>query len=64
MERVRSGATQVLVNVEIVTEGFDVPEVEAIVLVRPTMSRALHVQMMGRGLRVAPGKVRGFTFAA
>jgi superfamily II DNA or RNA helicase len=38
--------------------GFDVPEMEAIVLVRPTMSRALHVQMMGRGLRVAPGKVR------
>jgi superfamily II DNA or RNA helicase len=65
MERFRSGATQVLVNVEIVTEGFDVPEVEVIVLVRPTQSRALHVQMMGRGLRIAPGKVRRrLTFAA
>jgi hypothetical protein len=56
MARVRSGATQVLCNCELVTEGFDVPEVACIVVVRPTLSRALHEQMLGRGLRVAPGK--------
>lgn len=56
IDRVRQGLTQVLVNVEIVTEGFDVPEVEVIVLVRPTLSRSLHRQMIGRGLRSADGK--------
>jgi superfamily II DNA or RNA helicase len=58
MARMRSGETQILVNFEIVTEGFDVPQVEAIVLARPTMSPVLHFQMLGRGLRIAPGKVR------
>jgi hypothetical protein len=56
MARFRSGVTQVLCNVEIVTEGFDVPEVGAIVLVRPTLSLALYLQMVGRGLRPSAGK--------
>jgi len=56
ISRFRAGKTQILVNVEIVTEGFDVPDVEAIVLVRPTLSRALYLQMVGRGLRPRPGK--------
>ncbi len=56
IERVRSGETQIMCNVEIATEGFDVPEVEAIVLVRPTLSRALHLQMVGRGMRTSGGK--------
>lgn len=56
MARFRSGETQVLCNVEIVTEGFDVPEVGAIVLVRPTLSLALYLQMVGRGLRPSAGK--------
>ena len=55
-ERLRSGATQILVNVEIACEGLDVPEVEALIMVRPTLSRSLYLQMLGRGLRVAPGK--------
>ena len=57
-ERLRSGETQVLVNVNIATEGLDVPEVEAVLMVRPTLSRCLYLQMIGRGLRASPGKVR------
>jgi DNA repair protein RadD len=56
MARVRAGATQLLVNVDIATEGFDVPEMEAVLMVRPTLSRCLYLQMIGRGLRAAPGK--------
>lgn len=42
---------QVLCNAMVLTEGVDVPNVSAIVLCRPTMSRALYSQMIGRGLR-------------
>jgi superfamily II DNA or RNA helicase len=56
MARVRSGATQILVNVEIATEGVDVPEFEAVLMVRPTLSRCLYLQMIGRGLRASAGK--------
>ncbi len=56
MQRVRSGRTQILVNVEIATEGVDVPEFEAVLMVRPTLSRCLYLQMIGRGLRASPGK--------
>ena len=47
---------QVLCNCEIVTEGFDAPDVHVICVVRPTQSLALHRQMAGRALRPAPGK--------
>lgn len=56
MGRFRSGATQVLTNVEIVTEGVDVPEIGCVLLLRPTQSWALYTQMVGRGLRPLPGK--------
>ena len=52
----RSGDTQVVVNVAVLGEGVDVPEVEAVVLCRPTRSRSLYAQMIGRGLRIFPGK--------
>lgn len=42
---------QVLVNVAVATEGFDLPEASCVVLARPTMSLALYLQMVGRGLR-------------
>lgn len=42
---------QVLCNCQLLTEGFDEPEIEAIVLGRPTKSKALYTQMIGRGLR-------------
>lgn len=51
----RNGAIQLIVNCGILTEGFDCPDVEAIVL-KPTESRPLYAQMVGRGTRIAPGK--------
>jgi Helicase conserved C-terminal domain len=52
----RTGAVQVIVNVAVLGEGVDVPEIEAVVLCRPTRSRSLYAQMIGRGLRIYPGK--------
>jgi len=50
------GDTQALVSVGMITTGFDSPFVDLIVLLRSTESVVLHVQMIGRGLRIAPGK--------
>ena len=47
---------QVLVNVDIFSEGLDCPDVEFVQLARPTLSLAKYLQMVGRGLRVAKGK--------
>ena len=47
---------QVLVNVDIFSEGFDCPDVEFVQLARPTLSLAKYLPMVGRGLRVAKGK--------
>lgn len=41
---------------DVLTTGFDAPVVDVIALVRPTKSTSLYVQMLGRGMRVAPGK--------
>ena len=50
-----SGNTQVVVNVGVLTEGFDDPGIECVVLARPTKSRSLYCQMIGRGTRPLPG---------
>ncbi|UQZ90860.1 hypothetical protein C4J81_17245 [Deltaproteobacteria bacterium Smac51] len=50
------GDLKVLVNVGILTEGWDSPAVDLIMLCRPTMAPALFVQMIGRGTRLHPGK--------
>lgn len=50
------GRVNVLVNVGKLTEGWDCPQTDCIVLCRPTKSAALYVQMVGRGLRIAEGK--------
>ena len=57
-DRLADGAApiQVLVNVNIFSEGFDCPDVEFVQLARPTLSLAKYLQMVGRGLRVAKGK--------
>ena len=52
----RAGRIKVLSNVEIVSEGFDLPAVESAFLLRPTQSLGLHLQQVGRVLRPAPGK--------
>ena len=52
-----SDEIEVLVSVDLFSEGFDCPDVEFIQLARPTLSLAKYMQMVGRGLRVAEGKV-------
>jgi len=54
--RFTSGETQVLCNVQVASIGFDLPAVDCIVLARPTKSLVMYLQMIGRGLRPAPGK--------
>jgi superfamily II DNA or RNA helicase len=53
-ERVKKGETLVLSSVGVLTEGFDIPEISCVILARPTKSKALNLQMVGRGLRIAP----------
>lgn len=55
-ERFRDGTTQVLTNCTLASYGFDLPELDCVVLARPTKSLVLYLQMLGRGLRPAPGK--------
>ena len=50
----RDGSIKVLVNVIVATEGFDLPDASCIIIARPTMSLALYLQMVGRGLRPKP----------
>ena len=56
ISRYKTGEIQVLCNCALLTEGFDHPPTAAIVLCRPTKSRSLYAQMVGRGTRLAPGK--------
>ena len=56
IEAFKKGDIQVLVNVDIFSEGFDCPDVEFVQLARPTLSLAKYLQMVGRGLRVAKEK--------
>lgn len=57
LARHRAGAYQFLVNVMILTEGYDDPEIACVAMARPTQSRVLYAQACGRGLRPAHGKV-------
>lgn len=52
----RAGEFQYLVNCQLFTEGTDLPFVSCVAIGRPTGSRALYQQMVGRGLRTSPGK--------
>lgn len=53
----RAGELRALTNANVLTTGFDAPGIDLIVMLRPTMSPSLYVQMAGRGMRVADGKV-------
>lgn len=57
LERFRSGSLKYLANVNVLTTGFDAPNVDCIVMLRPTLSPGLYYQMAGRGFRLHPGKV-------
>ncbi len=52
----RSGEIKVLSNVQVLCEGYDEPLVDCVIMARPTQSRALYIQAIGRGLRLAPVK--------
>jgi superfamily II DNA or RNA helicase len=58
----RSGAIRVLTNVDLLTTGFDMPEIGACVFLRPTCSLALYLQMIGRIMRRFPGKKDAILF--
>lgn len=55
-EAFRNGTIQALINVGILTEGADFPMCDAVVLARPTRSMNLYTQMVGRAIRLHPGK--------
>lgn len=52
----QSGAIRAVVNVGVLTTGFDFPSLDCVIGARPTMSLALYYQMMGRGVRICEGK--------
>jgi len=56
IEKFHSGDIQVLCNCNLLTEGFDAPSVDCILLARPTQSQGLYIQMVGRGTRPYPEK--------
>lgn len=59
LDKFKNGYTQIMVNCGVLTEGFDSPEVEVIIQARPTKSRCLYAQIIGRSLRPLPGVVDG-----
>ncbi len=56
LTRFKSGQLKYLVNVNVLTTGFDAPNIDCVALIRPTMSPGLFYQMCGRGFRLHPGK--------
>ncbi|KAK8042644.1 P-loop containing nucleoside triphosphate hydrolase protein [Apiospora phragmitis] len=56
LDAFKRGEFPVLVNCGVFTEGTDIPNIDCVVLARPTRSRNLLVQMIGRGMRLYPGK--------
>jgi len=56
LQRYAAGEFDVLCNAMLLTEGFDDPGIDCVVVLRPTRSRALYSQMIGRGTRIDSGK--------
>jgi superfamily II DNA or RNA helicase len=56
LKRLADGAIDVVSNVNVLTEGWDCPDVEVVILARPTASLSMYLQMVGRGVRTAKGK--------
>lgn len=54
----KAGRIRVLTSCDLISEGFDLPAIEAAILLRPTQSLGLYLQQVGRALRVHPGKDR------
>lgn len=58
IERFTAGEIPCIVNCMVFSEGTDIPRVETVIIARPTQSDTLYTQMVGRGLRLYPGKER------
>jgi len=56
LEQLREGSLQVLFSVDLFNEGMDLPEIDTVMMLRPTESKILFLQQLGRGLRRAAGK--------
>lgn len=56
IQRFTDGEIPCIVNVMVFTEGTDIPRVETVIIARPTQSDSLYAQMVGRGVRLYPGK--------
>ena len=56
LEAFREGALRVLCACDILNEGWDCPDVEVLLMARPTLSKVIYLQQLGRGTRKAPGK--------
>ena len=56
LRRLHTGETRVVANCAVLTEGFDEPSVDCVIVARPTQSARLYQQMLGRGTRTYPGK--------
>lgn len=56
LENFQKGSIQVLTNCQILTTGWDAPEVDCVIVAKPTQSKSLFIQMAGRGLRLFPNK--------
>ena len=63
IEDFREGRKDVIINVGILTEGFDAPETETIFLCRPTNSKTLYLQSIGRGTRIPDGSSKNTFYA-
>lgn len=57
--RFKSGELRAMVNVNVLTVGFDAPATDLLAFLRPTQSLGLYLQMAGRAMRTAPGKKNG-----
>jgi superfamily II DNA or RNA helicase len=57
LRELKEGQLDVVCNVGVLTEGFDEPSIDAVVIARPTKSEILYAQMVGRGTRLYPGKL-------
>ncbi|MBM4259578.1 MAG: hypothetical protein FJ147_27230 [Deltaproteobacteria bacterium] len=56
LQRFRTGETRVITNCGVLTEGYDEPSVDCVIVARPTQSTPLFTQMVGRGTRLYPSK--------
>jgi len=56
IEAFKAGRTRWMVNVNVLSEGFDAPHIDCVAMLRPTKSPGLFYQQVGRGFRLAPGK--------